>query len=557
MGREAIMATISSMGRRGTLRALGLGLMLGLGGCGDDGGGGGSGTGTDGPTGGSGDSTGSTDGPDSTADETGTTSGESVPPEEVIRELVEARCQWLFTCCSGGELAFELGPFTSDAADCTERVLAVLESGNPEAPLDAGPSDLLLALTQSYARDRITLDAAAVTQCASHLAGAGCTPIPGSDEHCDPAESEPIADPCALTVLATGKQQVGEECEPLISAECVPGARCVDFGTSGVCAQLAAEGESCFADGDCQDPLVCDLAMTGTCVTGGALGDPCAFADPENPVPGTEVDRCARGLSCDPMMFSCVGGSCGPGAPCVDDSQCPVEHFCVADLCQAKQGGGGPCEQNEHCISDFCSQGTQTCSTPSGFEDGVPCVGSFQCISDWCDPMSLVCEQPNDPGEPCDSLQNAECKDGYCDSSVPANPVCAAYGDIGDPCMITSECDATQSLSCVDMQCAKLQNGDPCFNDLQCEDGLCFQSMCDTPLSLGEACGTVAMFKPCTEDAFCNIPLGETDGSCTQLSSTGQACADDMQCWGQCVEQWGTQMCDDTPAVGGAWCDGR
>jgi hypothetical protein len=539
----------------------GIALALALTGCKDDAGGG-SGGGTDDSagteSGGTETDASGTIGPDT---EGGTDTGPpgGVPPQDAIRQLVEARCNWLFNCCATGEIVFDLGPFTGSAADCTNRVLEVLESGAPSSPIDAGPSDLLLALTQSYGQGRIELDAAAVQACADHLANQACTPVPDPDAggNCDPSQSMPLVDPCALDRLAAGRQDIGDECEPAVQAECIDGSRCVDFGTSGVCAALSLEGEPCFADADCDDAVVCNLAGTGTCVVGADIGQPCTYVDPENPIPGTERDRCGRGLSCDATNFVCVGGSCGPGAPCVVDSQCPPEHYCLQQTCQPPQDGGGPCTKDEHCLSGFCSVGINQCSEPTGMPDGSSCTSNFQCLSGFCDTQgSLTCIPPRAPGEECPTFNAAECADGFCDTTVNPTPICVAYGQQDDPCMLASECDPEAFLSCVNMTCTKLMDGDVCFANEQCISGLCFTNMCTTPLSVGDACGTAAMGRPCAEGSFCDIPLGGTDGDCTALKLTGSPCVTDDQCYGLCVEMWGETMCDDTPPVDGAWCDG-
>lgn len=547
--------------KRSALSSL-VGLALGTFGCKDDDGGAGMDSGTSAATEGT-DSVGDTEtdsaGTMGSATESSDTDVPGIPPEEAIVQLVEARCQWLFNCCAAGEIDYELGPFTADAADCTNRVISVLESGTPGSPVAAGPSDLLLALTQSFALGRISLDANAVQACVDYLANEGCTPaLAEGQERCDPADSQPLDDPCDLRLLAIGRQDVGEECEPLLQAECAAGARCVDFGTSGVCAALSAEGEPCFADTDCDEAFVCDLAGTGNCVMGAAVGQACSFADPMNPLPGTELDRCGRGLTCATDDFTCAGGSCGPGAPCTFDAECPEGLFCIVDACQPPQGGGGPCEVNEHCQSNFCSLGTNVCSEPSGMPDGTSCFSNFQCLSAFCDPVALICTPPKAPGQPCPSGQAAECEDGFC--QPPAMGVgdgtCVAYGQEGDPCTTVSDCDPAESFSCVNMTCQKLPNGDSCFSNAQCVSGLCFANLCDTPLSVGDNCGAAAMGLPCEEGSFCDIPLGETDGNCTALQLTGTPCVTEEQCYGSCVEIWGERLCDDTPPVGAAWCDG-
>ena len=53
--------------------------------------------------------------------------------------LVSAACGWMFGCCSDGERTFQLGDFTADATNCTERMIDAIEAGAPlqlvEVPL--------------------------------------------------------------------------------------------------------------------------------------------------------------------------------------------------------------------------------------------------------------------------------------------------------------------------------------------------------------------------------------------------------------------------------------
>ena len=119
---------------------------------------------TDGPaTGGSdSDETGSANGSDGAdgsddgggSDEGGPTTGGDDGPNTgeagtTVEQLVAAHCEWMFGCCDRGELDWYVGPFTSDAENCTERMIAQLEYGMslPSSPgVGAGPSERLVEL---------------------------------------------------------------------------------------------------------------------------------------------------------------------------------------------------------------------------------------------------------------------------------------------------------------------------------------------------------------------------------------------------------------------------
>ncbi len=532
-------------------------------------GGNGGGKGTDGETDGGSETSGTTSTSESSSDSAGTvgtagtagtagTSGATtgVDPGDAIRELIEARCAWMFDCCATGELAYTLGPFTGSREMCVERILGVLETGSTSSPLEAGPSDLLLFLKFSHALDRMEFNGDAVAACVQHLATAACTPRPGPPTpHCEPGTTDPDTDPCALDRIAVGKQAIGQDCEPALQAECLPGSRCVNFGNKGVCAGLGVVGESCFADGDCVSPLVCDFAGGGACAAGSEVGGPCAFSDPTNPVLGTESQRCERGLFCDPTGLTCVGGTCAPGAPCATDSQCPEDYLCIQGSCLPVQDEGGPCATHLHCVSGICNFVTLTCTAPTGVADGQPCMIYIQCRSGWCHPTNLLCEPKSEPGEPCDALSNLQCTEGLCDTTDPANPVCRAYSGQGEPCTTALECDPVLGVTCFNDICQDFPNGETCTVANQCQSGLCWMTLCDDFPPHGAPCGGVDQ-KPCAADAYCSVPLGQTAGICTVLNGAGSPCTGNLQCWGLCDEIWGERMCDDTPPTDFAWCDG-
>jgi hypothetical protein len=478
---------------------------------------------------------------------------------EAFEALIAARCDWLFGCCSRGELDLLVGPFTGDAADCAARVIDTLDAG-AKPPVQVGSSDLLLYVILSLSQGRVQVDGNAVDACVEHMSASLCTdpgPPPGPDgaaQHCTPPTPEIEGDdPCAPEVLFIGTQEVGQACLPSAPFECEPGLRCVSFGELGVCARPAGEGDPCFTDQECEATLLCD-GETGRCVASSPLGGPCAYADPDQPLPGTETEPCAPGLFCDPVGLMCVD-FCAPGAPCEKDPECPEDHVCVFGSCSMPLVGGAPCEEAEDCESLVCDEDTSICTQLLGL--GMSCSDHAECRSEFCDPSLDSCAPQKLPGQPCESGQDEECEQGVCNDTGDVSE-CVAKGVDGDACDYTTPC--ASDYGCVGGICTPkpLLNGSPCTGNHDCVSGLCWNARCEAKSGAGAQCGD-AMFKPCEDSAYCEIdidPMGVPTGTCANKLRAGQGCEDDEQCFGSCVVAWGHRLCDATPENGAAWCDG-
>lgn len=485
-----------------------------------------------------------------------------------MQPLVEAACDWMFGCCSSGELVYQVGNFTVDADDCTVRLIDAIETGLPleleQGGLSSDPAEDLLTLALSINEGRVVVDRAAVQACADSTSSRACNiadPVTGPVGRCTPSAVEVEADPCEPIEMFTGRQQAGEQCDG--PWECEEGLRCVDFGISGVCALRAAEGENCFADAECDQGLICGYE-SGTCAPGALSGQPCAFSDPLSPVPGTESIRCADGLTCDAIALVCAGAFCSPGSPCSDifnDTDCPADTWCVGNSltqpsCQAPGNLGAACFKAEDCQTNFCDPLSETCGSLLG--TGDTCFGNFECDSGFC--FNGLCQQSFEPGMPCMSLFDEECSGGFCDQ-VPMNPICQPYAAEGGECLVGNECDPGANISCVDGVCLRepFPNGTTCFDGSQCESLACFQGECVEGAVVGAQCFTDGTEEPCIVGSFCQTAL-PTDvmGICTALRASGDACDSGNQCWGDCIVRFGRQMCDSTPALalGAAWCDG-
>ncbi|MDY0002358.1 MAG: calcium-binding EGF-like domain-containing protein [Polyangia bacterium] len=495
-------------------------------------------------------------------------SGVSIARDQ-MKPLVDAACDWMFGCCSSDELVYQLGGFTTDASNCSERLLDAILSGIPldleQSGLASVPAEALLVLASSINEGRVEVDGDAVTACADESSGMACNAPPLNDPsgRCTPGDAEVDGDPCAPGVLFRGLQTLGEECR--VPWECAEGLRCVEFGDVSICARFADQGEHCFSDEECAEDLLCEWA-SGTCQEGAQAGEACAFADEGNPIPGTETIRCLRNLSCDPVTHTCSTGYCLQGAPCSDifsDTDCPVTTYCVGNFatrasCQVPGGVGAPCSKAADCQSGFCDPFDEECK--SLLSIGELCFDNLECVSGFCNSFLGYCASKVGPGQPCPSFNSDECFQGYCDTSVPAMPTCRSYSTEGGSCPTGIECDPEDDLACVDGVCrrAPYELGISCAYHEQCQSLSCYQGVCTAGVAVGDSCSKNE--EKCVVGAYCQTPTPDAlEGVCVALLRSGQPCTLSEQCWGNCVIRFGQQMCDAEPAslLGEAWCDGR
>jgi hypothetical protein len=482
-----------------------------------------------------------------------------------MKPLVDAACDWMFGCCSSDELVYQVGNFTVDAEDCSDRLLDAIATGTPldlvQGGLSDDPAEGLLTLALAINEGRVEVNSAAVRECADGTSDRACNArviSEGPVGRCTPSATAVEADPCDPNEMFRGRQEVGEECAG--PWECKEGLRCADFGIVGVCALRAAEGKSCFSDDECASGLVCNYAE-GLCRPGALSGETCAYADPTNPIPGTETVRCADGLSCDPVAFVCAGGFCSPGSPCFDtfaDSDCPETFYCVGNFftqatCQLPGAVGNPCSKDDDCASAFCDPFDEVCADL--LATGESCFDHSECASGFC--SGGTCNPSFGVGMPCASGFDEECTDGYCDFMT---STCAAYAAEGGPCPNGSECDPDDDLYCVDAVCLRqpFPNGTTCFDNSQCASRACYMGECTTGAVIGAPCATDGSSEPCIVGSYCEAAAGAVMGTCAELKRPGQACANSDQCWGECVVRFGSLMCDSTPALDldEVWCDG-
>jgi hypothetical protein len=189
---------------------------------------------------------------------------------------------------------------------------------------------------------------------------------------------------------------------------------------------------------------------------------------------------------------------------------------------------GSACEQNAECESGMCALADcqQACCSGTCTADQAPAGSGDPCITRPCEP-DLACSQNTG--------------------------TCVALGEMGDVCMLPSDCDF--GLSCVADECQPLPAvGQPCL-DGQCADvgAVCSESSTCVMVGLpGAACatnvdcsqftecnGTTCIALPtlgqpcddgCSDGSYCNIPDGSGTGTCTALGSDGTSCTISSQC---------------------------
>jgi len=232
-------------------------------------------------------------------------------------------------------------------------------------------------------------------------------------------------------------------------------------------------------------------------------------------------------LDCRPYACNEVTNACD--SSCSGDSQCGVDHECVAGACKLVEGqpcgAGGACASG-WCIDGVCCDGEcagecQACNLP-GF------VGA-------CSPV----EAGTDPDNDCDVTDPAVCGDnGVCDGAgqcqlYVAGTVCHDAFCVDSDSHSTDRCDGLGT--CVDggvVNCPPYScNGETgvcrlscslpgdCSAGNECSDGHCMKS-------LGTSCAVDAECAggQCADGVCCSAPC---DGACERCDAAGTCLAID------------------------------
>jgi hypothetical protein len=467
-----------------------------------------------------------------------------------LEPLIGALCDWEFRCCSDGERDYRLGPFTTDAPDCTARFIEQLHSNDDIPELQRG--DLLSTLGYAVRLDRSSPNADAAAECKDIIDQQQCWEPYEPGGYCSPA-SDPIRNPCDFRNLFTGTQSIGEPCSEALALlgydiECEPGSSCEQVDGDWVCVDKGLVDEFCEANNKCDQGLFCDIA-SGRCANRSDESEHCEFEDPSQPDIGTESVPCLEHLTCDPESETCKA-FCTEAFDCVDDSSCPEGHSCI------------PVDYDDHTYTYCLARGSTNGDRCDTDRD---CVDSMHCEGDSC---------RTDVGEDDPCTAPNECEGGlYCAG------VCTVVVNANQPCNADIECNPSTTIGCITSDDGRrcrttlLGNGDVCAPGEKqgsnwCTSGVCedvsedgiANPECHLGADVGDACDE----SDATDDTpRCASGLYCDDDVCKLKSDAGGTCHADqgLQCLnGQCDQVWEGDYCTDAVPTGATdvvTCDGQ
>lgn len=289
--------------------------------------------------------------------------------------------------------------------------------------------------------------------------------------------------------------------------------RCRD----GACVSCEGYESPCENEGDCQGEVTCDVDLQchddGYCVTttDGELGDPC-WGDSEcggdAPFCYELGDACQSGLPGDPCETE---DDCYQGSSCSDDDEEPA--VCTAGVV------GYPCDSDIQCQSplvcgpsDMCQEGVV----------GAACDNENHCLAElFCGPFgSCQLGEEGDYCDPDDTCLTADsCQtDEDCDG-LRCNSLERCYdGSLGDPCGHVHDC--LNPMVCGPIGCHPGDEGDPCSTDTHCESVLrCALGQCHQPDNA-----------PCNDDTDCGGDYNFCGPIRCQAGEEGDPCEDNADC---------------------------
>lgn len=390
-----------------------------------------------------------------------------------------------------------------------------------------------------------------------------------------------LAYDCPVCAAIPGK---GEDCSG--SGQCLDGHWCDWEMEPATCVPLAAAGEACMNSSSCRS----EFCNPGTmlCDDGGEEDDPCGA--PEDCRPGlfcgagncTPLRR--NGESCD-GEGQCVStecdlatGTCGlaDGAECSAGRDCASER-CIETICTPKLADGMPCEGAADCLSDYCDYSTSICQAhcytddecgPEEFchwraetcipkkEDGGYCEDDEECLSNWCT-FDEVCATPPELGDACTRSQDCYplgwCENGVCAERKAPGQSCTALDSCKEPFIcIEGKCEIIQ------LECAPAPAGELCTFFRVCDENaycqipsfVCQPRKGEGESCSGDVCGPGLFCEPSTNT--CERRVGEGE----ECTSTGQ-CVDGLFCaGGVCSSGPEGRPCDeyDAPCPEGLFC---
>jgi hypothetical protein len=320
---------------------------------------------------------------------------------DLPRELSATQCGLLAQCFG----AFE----TLSMQDCVDELEPRFRNGG------------FVAIQSAIESKRVSYDAKKARACLDAIEKQGC-------------DSLSTRNPSVCDDALSGSVPLGNACS--IDAECAGNAHC-DWGSGtcpGVCAAPHTDGQSCVADGDCADSLICQ-----------GLGAAGSVGQCRAPATGGQVCLGTTGPECRPELV-CLGGTATASGTCAaidivasgklgEACDLTAQKLCRAGLscavqtvtpsltfsCIAKLASGAPCtlaipdpcQDDEICTATQNAPTTGTCTPMPKLDEActtaIPCNGDLVCIAGKCAALK-------DTGATCAS--DAECYSGDCPNSV-------------------------------------------------------------------------------------------------------------------------------------------
>lgn len=200
--------------------------------------------------------------------------------------------------------------------------------------------------------------------------------------------------------------------------------------------------------------------------------------------------------------------------------------------------GGAACAEDVECISQTCSVpatcnepccvGTCTGDAAPGFAKlGEACGGAGQCdpATAFCDQVALTCAPLKASGDLCQT--RTECGYGL---DCGLDGTCAPLPKLGESC--SGPCrDAGTTCSAASNMCVAVGlDGATCSVSADCSPLYeCTTSkQCSAGIATGQPC---TLTTPCAgRGTFCDVPDGETAGTCATAKAAGGTCTDDADC---------------------------
>ena len=185
--------------------------------------------------------------------------------------------------------------------------------------------------------------------------------------------------------------------------------------------------------------------------------------------------------------------------------------------------------QNQASCNDwFAGVVPPSCDFPAGtLSNGATCATADQCASESCNYGNSLCGACATPAPAGGSCQSVNCAEGLvCAGAYTCVTMGAAGGvcDSGHPCQ--------SNLVCVNGTCsAPLAPGSACNPQASACNGtqghLCANGTCQAVgmAGTGQACGYINNgVTLCSASGTCNIPQGQSTGSCAAAAADGAAC---------------------------------